>query len=160
MKTKKDIIEKLKSMIGQQITTESENYIVGTFMPEFDIRSYYMKGKCIDTREIISVSANRLVTRKVSRQLVGFDSQEEFAKDWFDRFLQSLVFHHATEEQVQYAIDKLTESFNKQLEDNILFNAFGFNDRIVCEFPPLKEITIEGDKVTMYATTFNLGGNQ
>ena len=158
MKTKKDVIERFKTLIGKEITViTSPTYIIGTFSPRFDTRTFHMRCSAIQTREIISVSSTRVVTRKISQTPVGYACLEDFAKDWFyNTFMPSLRFHNSTPEQEEFTRNKLKEEFFRDLEQNILFHEFGFNDHIVCEFPKAKAIRIERNCVGMYENVFDL----
>ena len=158
MKTKKDVIERFKTLIGKEITViTSPTYIIGTFSPRFDTRTFHMRCSAIQTREIISVSSTRVVTRKISQTPVGYACLEDFAKDWFyNTFMPSLRFHNSTPEQEEFTRNKLKEEFFRDLEQNILFHEFGFNDHIVCEFPKAKDIRIERNCVGMYDNVFDL----
>ena len=88
---------------------------------------------------------------------VGYACLEDFAKDWFyNTFMPSLRFHNSTPEQEEFTRNKLKEEFFRDLEQNILFHEFGFNDHIVCEFPKAKDIRIERNCVGMYENVFDL----
>ena len=158
MKTKKDVIERFKMLIGKEITViTSPTYIIGHFSPRFDTRTFHMRCSAYQIREIISVSSTRVVTRKISQKPLGYPCLEDYAKDWFyNTFMPSLKFHNSTKEQEEYTRNKLKEEFFRHLEDNILFHEFGFNDRITCEFPKAKDMYISEDKVGMYMNLFDL----
>ena len=158
MKTKKDVIERFKMLKGKEITViTNPTYIIGYFSPRFDTRTFHMRCSAIQTREIISVSSTRVVTRKISQTPVGYACLEDFAKDWFyNTFMPSLRFHNSTPEQEEFTRNKMKEEFFRDLEQNILFHEFGFNDHIVCEFPKAKDIRIERNCVGMYENVFDL----
>jgi hypothetical protein len=158
MKTKKDVIERFKMLKGKEITViTNPSYIIGHFSPRFDTRTFHMRCSAIQTREIISVSNTRVVTRKISQTPVGFSCLEDFAKDWFyNTFLPSLRFHNSTPEQEEFTRNKLKEEFFRDLEQNILFHEFGFNDHIVCEFPKVGDMLILRDQVEMHENVFDL----
>lgn len=158
MKTKKDVIERFKMLKGKEITViTSPSYIIGYFRPIFDTRAFHMRCSAIQTREIISVSSTRVVTRKISQTPVGFSCLEDYAKDWFyNNFMPSLRFHNCTSQEEENLKNRLKEEFFRQLEQNILFHEFGFNDHITCEFPKAKDITIVRDHVGMYENLFDL----
>lgn len=148
--TKKDIINKFKTMEGKEITTLSQKWIVGYFKTTTSNRVFPIRMKVVAKRLIEKVSQKTLVTKIINTSITSEDLDT-----WYSNFIDSLSFNEElSQKDIEDIKNTLSEEFLKT-KIEILEEYNKKNKNIYCDFPKVKDIKVlENGNITMYETEF------
>ena len=142
MKNKTQLVNLLKSKVGEKITVEGK-YCLGTFSPSITPCFYKIYGNLTQVRTIEKVTSTRLVTRteKIKGEL------EKIIDDWFENFMSLITFKEGvSEEEQKSTLETLRKEFEDQRKN---FRTSDHAGLIYSDFPKVSEMAIGEKYFTM-----------
>lgn len=151
MKTKKDVINKFKELEGKTIKVFTcDNTVVGCFKPKNSMAFFHIKGATMQKRVIKKVTKDRVVMQRTEINYIGFKDAEEFCDDWIYNFVSNLAISDTKTESRKKVQEDFKRQFYDQYANGDLLYPLHEEDRIVCDFPSIKDMEISTTVVKMY----------